>query len=76
MKFTSSTTPAILRVTYPDSPTQWKVSPYGLDDTDRDAVWCDSRAEAEVVATKAAARLQEAEENQAIFDYETKLEVR
>lgn len=45
-KFNDATTPAIMRFDY-DSGPQWKVSPHGPDAPDRDAVWCDSRAEAE-----------------------------
>ena len=58
-KFNDATTPAILRFDY-DSGAQWKVSPCGPDDPDTDAVWCDSRAEAQRVA--AVARYRHARE--------------
>lgn len=47
-KLTCSTVPAILRLD-----NEWKVSPYGPDQPDRDASWCESRSEAERCAAEA-----------------------
>jgi len=65
-KFTETSTPAVMRFAY-DSGAQWKVSPHGPDDPDRDAVWCDSRTEADRVAAceryrNAVAELTKAQE--------------
>ena len=45
-KLTCNTTPAILALG-----SEYKVSPYGPTNPDADATWCDTRAEAEEVAT-------------------------
>jgi hypothetical protein len=45
-RYDEGTTPAILRCDYGDT-VAWKVSPFGPDHPDRDAYWCETKAEAE-----------------------------
>jgi hypothetical protein len=54
-KFTSTTTPAVQRFYFEGEGSnqyQWKVSPHGPADADRDATWCDSKAEAVALASQ------------------------
>lgn len=49
-RLTESTTPAILRL----GPGDYKVSPYAPEYPDGDALWCDTRGQAEYLARHAA----------------------
>jgi len=46
VRFTETSTPAILRCDYGPGETEWKVSPHGPDLPDREASWCETRGEA------------------------------